>query len=161
MSVTTPEAQDRVAQAIAESKARTEQYGKYRARGPIDLNGARAFNAGDAVPITHVEGGVRQVADNYYDQGKVLTRLDSDGQPKTVDQAFGPVVDRADVYEVGGKDDPVAAQFAAAGQAALQRPADNASLDKWQAYAVEQGMTPDEAAAITDKGTFVARYPKA
>lgn len=157
MSVTTPEAQDRVAQAIAESKARTEQYAKYRARGPIDINGARAFNAGDAVPITHVEGGVRQVADNYYDQGKVLTRLDNAGQPKTVDQAFGPVVDKADVYEVGGKDDPVAKQYATP----LERPADNASLDKWQAYAVDQGMLVDDAAAITDKGTFVARYPKA
>lgn len=157
MSVTTPEAQDRVAQAIAESKARTEQYGKYRARGPIDILGVRAFNAGDPVPITHVEGGVRQVADNYYDQGKVLTRLDDTGQPLTVDQAYGPVVDRDQVYEVGGKDDPVAKQYATP----LERPADNAKLETWQAYAVEQGMAVDEAAAITDKGVFAARYPKA
>ena len=34
------------------------EYGTYVALGPIDLEGARAFNAGDPVPVSHVDGGV-------------------------------------------------------------------------------------------------------
>lgn len=34
------------------------EYGVYVAVGPIDINGARAFNAGDPVPVSHVERGV-------------------------------------------------------------------------------------------------------
>lgn len=39
-------------------KAREDEYGKYVAKGPIFIGGARAFNAGDAVPVGHVERGV-------------------------------------------------------------------------------------------------------
>lgn len=35
-----------------------KEYGTYVAVVPIDILGARAFNAGDAVPVSHVEGGV-------------------------------------------------------------------------------------------------------
>jgi hypothetical protein len=38
--------------------AREAEYGQYVALQPIDIGGARAFNAGDAVPVSHVEGGV-------------------------------------------------------------------------------------------------------
>lgn len=38
--------------------AQRKEYGTYVAVGPIDINGVRAFNAGDPVPVSHVEGGV-------------------------------------------------------------------------------------------------------
>lgn len=31
-----------------------EEYGQYVAAGPINIDGARAFNAGDPVPASHV-----------------------------------------------------------------------------------------------------------
>lgn len=31
------------------------EWGTYVAVGPIDINGVRAFNAGDPVPVSHVE----------------------------------------------------------------------------------------------------------
>lgn len=34
------------------------EWGTYVATEPIDIAGARAFNPGDAVPASHVEGGV-------------------------------------------------------------------------------------------------------
>jgi hypothetical protein len=34
------------------------EWGVYVARGPIDIEGARAFNAGDPVPVSHVVRGV-------------------------------------------------------------------------------------------------------
>lgn len=34
------------------------EYGTYVAVGPININGARAFNEGDPVPASHVERGV-------------------------------------------------------------------------------------------------------
>lgn len=33
-------------------------YGTYVATQPIDIRGARAFNVGDPVPVSHVERGV-------------------------------------------------------------------------------------------------------
>lgn len=44
-------------------KAREAEYGKYVAKGPIFINGARAFNPGDPVPVSHVERGVVDKAD--------------------------------------------------------------------------------------------------
>ena len=35
-----------------------EEYGTYVAVAAININGARAFNAGDPVPASHVERGV-------------------------------------------------------------------------------------------------------
>ena len=35
-----------------------EVYGTYVAAVAIDINGARAFNAGDPVPTTHVDAGI-------------------------------------------------------------------------------------------------------
>lgn len=35
--------------------AQRAEYGTYVALVPIDINGARAFNPGDAVPVSHVE----------------------------------------------------------------------------------------------------------
>jgi hypothetical protein len=35
-----------------------EEYGQYVAVTTIDINGARAFNVGDPVPVSHVERGV-------------------------------------------------------------------------------------------------------
>lgn len=38
--------------------AQAAEYGKYVAKEPIRINGARAFNPGDPVPVSHVESGV-------------------------------------------------------------------------------------------------------
>ncbi|GAB3884584.1 hypothetical protein [Terrabacter terrigena] len=38
--------------------AQKAEWGTYVAAEPIDINGARAFNPGDAVPLSHVENGV-------------------------------------------------------------------------------------------------------
>lgn len=38
--------------------AQTAEYGKWVAKEPIDIGGARAFNPGDPVPSSHVENGV-------------------------------------------------------------------------------------------------------
>lgn len=34
------------------------EYGTYVAVSPIDINGVRAFNVGDPVPVSHVDRGV-------------------------------------------------------------------------------------------------------
>lgn len=34
------------------------EYGTYVANKPIDIRGARAFNIGDPVPVSHIEAGV-------------------------------------------------------------------------------------------------------
>ena len=39
-------------------EAQRAEYGTYVAVVPIDINGARAFNVGDAVPVSHVESRV-------------------------------------------------------------------------------------------------------
>lgn len=39
-------------------KAQAAEYGIYVATQPIDIRGARAFNVGDPVPVSHVERGV-------------------------------------------------------------------------------------------------------
>jgi len=39
-------------------KAQQAEWGTYVATEPIFVNGARAFNAGDPVPASHVESGV-------------------------------------------------------------------------------------------------------
>ena len=39
-------------------RERAAEYGKYVAIAPIDLDGVRAFNEGDAVPTSHVERGI-------------------------------------------------------------------------------------------------------
>jgi hypothetical protein len=147
-------------QAEADRLERIKEYGKYRAKVPIDLNGVRAFNVGDPVPISHVESWDREVQTTKYDpetgQHVPQTRMVNGREVAvTHTEAVRPVVFREDVYQVGGKDDPNMDP-----PEPLKRPADGASLDKWQAYAVEQGMTADEVAAITDKADFVARYPK-
>ena len=38
--------------------AQQAEWGTYVATEPIDINGARAFNVGDAVPVSHVVRGV-------------------------------------------------------------------------------------------------------
>lgn len=37
------------------SAALQREYGTYRATDAIFINGVRAFNAGDAVPVSHIE----------------------------------------------------------------------------------------------------------
>lgn len=41
-------------------KATEAEYGQYVATEAIDINGVRAFNEGDPVPVSHVERGVVQ-----------------------------------------------------------------------------------------------------
>lgn len=38
--------------------AQAAEYGQFRAVVPINIGNARAFNVGDAVPVSHVENGV-------------------------------------------------------------------------------------------------------
>lgn len=38
--------------------AQAREYGTYIAAETIDIGGARAFNAGDPVPVSHVKNGV-------------------------------------------------------------------------------------------------------
>lgn len=46
--LSTPEADERRA-------AQVKEYGTYRAVAPIDIDGVRAFNVGDPVPVGHVD----------------------------------------------------------------------------------------------------------
>lgn len=39
-------------------EAQRKEYSVYVALGPIDIDGARAFNVGDPVPVSHVDRGV-------------------------------------------------------------------------------------------------------
>ena len=39
-------------------EAQRKEYGTWVAVVPIDINGARAFNPGDPVPVSHVDGNV-------------------------------------------------------------------------------------------------------
>jgi hypothetical protein len=44
---------------LAEAQAQHDlEWGTYRAAGPINLDGVRAFNEGDAVPVSHVTRGL-------------------------------------------------------------------------------------------------------
>lgn len=46
-------------QTVEEYRAAQEaEWGQYVANEAIDINGVRAFNAGNAVPVSHVERGV-------------------------------------------------------------------------------------------------------
>lgn len=47
-----------VAEATAQRDAQIAEYSQWVATSPIDINGARAFNAGDPVPASHVDRGV-------------------------------------------------------------------------------------------------------
>ena len=44
--------------AVELREALGAEYGTYVAAVPIHVNGARAFNVGDPVPVSHVERGV-------------------------------------------------------------------------------------------------------
>lgn len=46
------------ATAAEYAAALAAEYGTYVATVPIEINGGRAFNPGDAVPVSHVDGGV-------------------------------------------------------------------------------------------------------
>lgn len=49
---------DPVITAAQFREAQGAEYGTYVAAGPINIHGARAFNTGDPVPVSHVERGV-------------------------------------------------------------------------------------------------------
>ena len=64
--------------------AQRAEYGTYVAVVPIDINGARAFNVGDAVPVSHVERGVvsdQEVAKTTTKAGKAAAGI-TDETPK-------------------------------------------------------------------------------
>lgn len=63
-------------------KAQAAEYGTYVAKQPIDVNGARAFNTGDPVPVSHVERGVvsaDQVARTTTKAGRAAAGIDEKG----------------------------------------------------------------------------------
>jgi hypothetical protein len=65
-------------------EAQRAEYGTYVALIPIDIGGARAFNPGDAVPVSHVERGVVQadhVAKTTTKAGKAAAGI-TDETPK-------------------------------------------------------------------------------
>jgi hypothetical protein len=65
--------------------AQAAEYGTYVAVQPIDIGGARAFNVGDAVPVSHVDRGVvstDQVAKTSTKAGRVAAGVDSADTPK-------------------------------------------------------------------------------
>lgn len=64
-------------------KERLAEYSKWVALVPIDIYGARAFNPGDPVPVSHVERGVvqpHQVVSRDTKAGRAVTA--SDETPK-------------------------------------------------------------------------------
>ena len=148
-----------IAATMADRKARADEYARYRARHPIDIDGVRAYNEGDPVPVGAVEGFSREVGKFTYDPsiGRHMPVFKADGvtQVMTSEDVY-PTVPRDAVYEVGkaGEDPNVDPPEPP------KRPADNASLDRWREFATSQGMDPDEALGITDKAEFVSRYPK-
>lgn len=48
--------------ARAAQAAQADEYGTYIAAYPIDVDGVRAFNPGNAVPASHVERGVVDIS---------------------------------------------------------------------------------------------------
>lgn len=74
--------EDTTAATVAEQQhqaAVDAEYGVYVAVEPIDIGGARAFNAGDSVPTSHIERGVvsdGQVAKITTKAGRVAAGLD-------------------------------------------------------------------------------------
>lgn len=60
-------------------EAQRVEYGTYVAVVAIDINGTRAFNPGDAVPVSHVERGVvaaDEVAKTTTKAGKEAAGID-------------------------------------------------------------------------------------
>lgn len=60
-------------------QAQEREYGTYVALEPIDIGGARAFNTGDPVPVSHVERGVvqeTQVAKTTTKAGRAAAGID-------------------------------------------------------------------------------------
>lgn len=56
MSDTSPQADE--AADLRRADVQRREYGRYRAAGPIRVDGALAFRKGDPVPISHVERGI-------------------------------------------------------------------------------------------------------
>lgn len=53
---TDPKIAESLTDAVAEDlEAQQTEYGTYVANRPIDVNGARAYNVGDPVPVSNVE----------------------------------------------------------------------------------------------------------
>ena len=64
-------------------EAQRAEYGTYVAVVPIDIDGARAFNVGDAVPVSHVERGVvneSEVAKTTTKAGKEAAGIDTENK---------------------------------------------------------------------------------
>lgn len=59
------------------TRALEAEWGTYVATKPITINGARAFNVGDAIPVSHVTRGI--VTSDQYE-----TRTTPAGQAATV-----------------------------------------------------------------------------
>jgi hypothetical protein len=78
--------------AEEQREARRAEFGKYVAKGPIDIGGVRAFNKDDAVPAGHVDGYDRPILEPTGDGDLV-----DSGRTEHID----PVVDRSLVDEVG------------------------------------------------------------
>jgi hypothetical protein len=60
-------------------KERIAEYSKWVAVVPIDIHGARAFNPGDPVPVSHVDRGVvasHQVTGRNTKTGQAVTASD-------------------------------------------------------------------------------------
>lgn len=63
-------------------KAQEAEWGTYVATVPIDIHGGRAFNAGDPVPVSHVNNSVvreDQVAKTTTKAGRAAAGIDPEG----------------------------------------------------------------------------------
>lgn len=56
-------------------------YGTFVANKPIDIGGGRAFNPGDAVPVSHVERGVVSLDDVDRVAQETATAFEPDDPP--------------------------------------------------------------------------------
>lgn len=67
--------------AVELRDAQLAEYGTYVAVSQIKLDGVNAFNAGDPVPVSHVENGVvatDQVAKTTTKAGRVAAGIDTE-----------------------------------------------------------------------------------
>lgn len=67
------------ATALEMREAQAKEWGTYVAKAPIDLDGVRAFNAGDPVPVSHVTNNIVSKDDVVKTGTQTAARLAENG----------------------------------------------------------------------------------
>ena len=65
--------------AESRREAQRAEYGRYVAKEAIFIDGARAFNAGDPVPVSHVESGAVDKSQVVGASSKAATEVKKEG----------------------------------------------------------------------------------